>query len=572
MDPLTNYQKLTHNKPNLHCQIEPISMLQLDKIIKEMKPGSSTSADMISMRTIKKLFVTLKYPLLNLINTTITTSEYPQNLKKSKIVPLLKKGKPSNEIKSFRGINILPSLSKIIDKTIYHQMLNFLVKNKLIPHEHHGGIQGNTTITAITTMLDKWANALEENKDLAIIILDQTAAYDLIYHPILLDKLRILGMSESTIELFKSYLSNRSQQVLVDATFSSELFCGPTSVIQGSVLSCLLFLVYTLDLPLIFLQTSLAIEDYDKDNKPKPNTFVDDVVVEIQLEEDNTNQSKIDNTMDKLETYMQANKLQLNRDKTQLLVISSRQHPKQSLNLKALPENVLPSRGFTYLGVDIDETLKWNYFLEDSKNNLISQLKKRLTALRMMKKFANFDLMKKYANGIFLSKLMYGAELWGGAPQYLKKKISTLLLEAARICVGVRVCNRVSATKLLKEMNWLNLEQILTISSNRLTHSIIHLKRPTLMAQRMKPKWVPGDQETRLSGPHKLGPRPRNVGRTRLTKYHYRAQAYHYWDLIPDEVKKITQKPLFKKWSKRTLKNKKDLPPPPPPPRRMKMK
>ena len=69
----------------------------------------------------------------------------------------------------------------------------------------------------------------------------------------------------------------------------------------------------------------------------------------------------------------------------------------------------MPKRGFTYLGIEISDNLKWNYFLEESKINLISALKKRLQALRLLKKYANFPLMKKYANGIFLIEVA----LWG---------------------------------------------------------------------------------------------------------------------------------------------------------------
>ena len=103
-------------------------------------------------------------------------------------------------------------------------------------------------------MIDQWAYSLENNKDLAIIILDQTSAYDLISHKILIQKMKLLGFDEHTVDYFTSYLANRSQITIVDGTKSEELYSGPMSVIQGSMLSCLLFLLYTLDLPLLFVQ------------------------------------------------------------------------------------------------------------------------------------------------------------------------------------------------------------------------------------------------------------------------------------------------------------------------------
>ena len=91
-------------------------MMDLDKIVKTMKASTSSARDMITVKTIKRLYRVLQYPLLNLINTIINTAEYPSALKLSKIVPLLKGSKPPNLIKSYRAINLLPTITKIVDK------------------------------------------------------------------------------------------------------------------------------------------------------------------------------------------------------------------------------------------------------------------------------------------------------------------------------------------------------------------------------------------------------------------------------------------------------------------------
>ena len=70
---------------------------------------------------------------------------------------------------------------------------------------------------------------------------------------------------------FKNYLQNRRQQVTLEGTYSDELHSGPFSVIQGSVLSCLLFLIYTLDIPMLFLNTRLSIEKlHNQQRTPNP--------------------------------------------------------------------------------------------------------------------------------------------------------------------------------------------------------------------------------------------------------------------------------------------------------------
>ena len=84
VNPLENYKKLVQGKkPNF--KIEHISMSTLRKTLNNMKATPSTGIDQISMKTIKKLQKTLEASLLNLINTTIGTTEYPQSLKKAKL-------------------------------------------------------------------------------------------------------------------------------------------------------------------------------------------------------------------------------------------------------------------------------------------------------------------------------------------------------------------------------------------------------------------------------------------------------------------------------------------------------
>ena len=73
-------------------------------------------------------------------------------------------------------------------------------------------------------MVDKWTEAYKIDKELTIIVIDQSAAYDVIDHDILIDKMRILGFDNNTIEYYKSYLRRRRQSVLVDGFQSDELF------------------------------------------------------------------------------------------------------------------------------------------------------------------------------------------------------------------------------------------------------------------------------------------------------------------------------------------------------------
>ena len=74
-----------------------------------------------------------------------------------------------------------------------------------------------------------------------LLMLDLSKAFDLINHNLLLKKLEIYGLTESTLGWFKSYLSMRKQAVAVNGTPSEFLdISSSRGVPQGSILGPLL--------------------------------------------------------------------------------------------------------------------------------------------------------------------------------------------------------------------------------------------------------------------------------------------------------------------------------------------
>ena len=83
----------------------------------------------------------------------------------------------------------------------------------------------------------------------------------------------------------------------------------------------------------------------------------------------------------------------------------------------------------------------------------------RVNAIKKIQKFTNMKFAWNLANALFIGKFNYAAEIWGGAPKYIIKKFQSLQLEAACAVIGPRSLMW-NTTTLLKEMDWMNIEQL----------------------------------------------------------------------------------------------------------------
>ena len=144
---------LMDRRKDEHCfKLRPISLPETSKLIKSLQSSNSTGYDAISLKIIKQLGWSIVPQVCHMINCVVRTSVFPTIFKTTRIIPVSKPGKPVDLIDSYRPINNLPTLEKLLEQWIKVCFVEWLDEVNAISGDHHGGRRGYSTLTAITTI------------------------------------------------------------------------------------------------------------------------------------------------------------------------------------------------------------------------------------------------------------------------------------------------------------------------------------------------------------------------------------------------------------------------------------
>ena len=168
--------------------------LTIDDVIIAVRrlPDKSSAADPVPISVLKLVIDVLAPFITELFNRSLTTGHFPDAFKMAFITPVIKKpGLDETNPGSYRPISNLSVLSKLLERLVVRQLLEYLSSADLLPPLQSGFRPGYSTETAVLRVLADILQAVDRGDLAALVLLDLSAAFDTVDHSILLQRLQL---------------------------------------------------------------------------------------------------------------------------------------------------------------------------------------------------------------------------------------------------------------------------------------------------------------------------------------------------------------------------------------------
>jgi exonuclease III len=452
---------------NCKFSLRKVNKEEVEKIMAAQKPKLSCGIDTINNKLVKSCCKGLSVPMTEIINRSIQDGCVPLTYKKARLIPLYKKGS-AGEFGNYRPVSLLSALSKILEKVVCKQMMNYLDHNNLLCPDQFGFRPKSQTNHVIQKMMNKIAEESEKGRVTLATYLDLSKAFDCLQYNKLFAKLKALGFDNKTMKWFESYLSDRKQCVDLEGVISAwenvEL-----GVPQGSIIGPVLFLLY--------------INDVNRSDSDATFTkFADDTTVLISGASIQDATERMNKSMYNIDKWFAQNKLNLNPSKTRYMIFNpARGDPdKDKEHLVKIGDEYLQrvwkngkEKAFKLVGVWIDEELKWKHHIEGVSKKVNS------ANFGLAKAGKSLDIKNKRLiyMGLVQSHLVFGSPFWGMAKKTRLRPLITAQKRAIRKVHNLKY--RDHTHNHFVNSGILKLEELIEYSTLTYIHSSIDFNSPS---------------------------------------------------------------------------------------------
>ena len=514
-------------------RFEPVTVPEIMKLIKTA-PAKSCALDPIPTWLLKQVSSYIAPVICHLCNLSLQTGTFPAGLKQARVLPLLKKPTlDPDATSSYRPISNLSYLSKIIERVVVRRFNTHISDSHLLPVQQSAYRPFHSTETAVLSVHNDLAVAIDRGQVSLLVLLDLSAAFDTVDHAILLSVLsNRFSVVDTAFSWFQSYLSDRTQSFVYagQQTLQFPVLC---SVPQGSVLGPVEFIAYTEDIKDLLTRHDTRSHLYADDTQLYASCRPEDIEVV---------KTRLSNCVAEIAAWCASRRLQLNADKTEVIWFGSRANLARlngrDRSVLVGSEPIKPSTFVRDLGVLLDTELTMKRHVAKVAASCFYHLRR----LRQIRRRVGMEVTTQLVLAFITSRLDYCNSVLAGLPQVTLEPLQRVQNAAARLILDLNLWDHV--TPGLRQLHWLPVRWRIQYKLCTIMQSIHTRRCPVYMAECVQ---TVADSATRTglrSSNSSLYVTPRL--RTRFGERAFCYAGPAAWNSLPAELRELTDLSAFR--------------------------
>ena len=509
--------------------LDNIHVLEKDveDVIKGIDTNKAYGPDNISPRLIKEAGPSIVKVLTKNFNKSLQLAKFPLMWKRANVLPIYKKAEDFITT-NYRPVSLLSILAKVFEKIVFKYLFNHFRSNFLISIWQSGFLPGSSTITQFVEIYDQFCRAVSNGKEIRVVFLDISKAFDRVWHKGLLYKLKACGITGGLLDWLRDYLSDRQQRVIINGA-TSEWGKIEAGVPQGSVLGPLLFLIFINDITYVIKHCKIRL-------------FADDTCLFIEVDDPDLQRDQLNDDLKSLNEWSQTWHVDFSPPKTEEVIISKKRNP--PVHLPAILDQTEVTRvsDHKHLGLILSQDLTWNTHIAE----ITDKANRRLGILRSLKyKLDRLSLEKIYLAYI-RPLLEYGDVIWD-SPLEVLHPLESVQRNAARVVIGATARSRTQG--LYNETGWEPLQNRREFHRLSLMYRIVNGEAPNYLAN-LVPNLVGNRTTYSLRNRGDLDP---PIARLNVYANSFFPKATHLWNSLGEDKRSLPSIEAFKANHKRSL-------------------